>query len=399
MRRTMIDVAIALAVIALVWWNAVIFRAEYHYQKGLAERGKNRSESALRQFELAAQILPQRAEYQRTLGQESFRLYRPGQGNLRLLYQAHDAYQQVLKDDPQYPYGWFEMGKVLEEFSNAKVSGLPSPDAYFQRAVLIDPTNPRFLAGRLQWELNQGKNPEQCWALFQELMKSYPQAITKFGGVMLKTDQDVIRLRQAMGSDNQANLAIAQFLFKTGRNDLAFKQLEQISGPDSQDPRAAALRAELLTAQGQTDLAKKTLREALAQHPNDLALVHPLFALLKKEGDWKAAIAVGERAFQAHPLSWDLPLANARLAREKGQMELALKFYQEALDTGKALPAYRREALLFRAEARRNKGDLGGALADYEKCLQITPDDQKIIMAIKTIGVQREYDRDREKNP
>lgn len=393
MRRVMVDVVIGAAVLVFAWWNAELFLAEYHYQKGLKEKEAGRQEQALTQFEKAVEILPERAQYQRTLGQTSHDAYKPGSGNLRPLYRAYDAYREVLIDDPEYPYGWFEIARVLEDFRDAKVSGLPSPDSFFKHAVEIDPANPRFLAGLLEWEIKQGRPAQQCWSLFMELVKSYPQAISLFGDVMLKNEGDLERLGKEVATDREANLFLANYLLKAGKPERAYEQLDLIKGPEAQERDVWELRARILISLGRTEEAGRVLAEALKQTPADPTLSLLLFNVLKDQGDWKGAIAVNQEVLKSHPDRLAAAMNAAQLARRQGQDDLAVELYQKALDSGKAPAWARKEIYKFRGEVKYKRGDLGGALADYEKCLQLAPNDQDISLAMKKIKLEMEYEK------
>ena len=67
MKKIAIDVLIILAVLAVAARNGQLFMADISYQKGEKQVEAENFEKALIHYDRAAQILPERAEYQRAV--------------------------------------------------------------------------------------------------------------------------------------------------------------------------------------------------------------------------------------------------------------------------------------------------------------------------------------------
>ncbi|HUT52998.1 MAG TPA: hypothetical protein VM658_06375 [bacterium] len=390
MKKIVFESLVLALALGLAWSDVEIFRAEYHFQKGEDKKGRPDYAGALEQYEMAAAILPDRYSYQRAVGKTSYKLYDPGSGNLRPLYQSYEAYQRVLALDPHYPYGWFEMADVLDEFERAKVSGLDSPEPYFRRALEIDPSNPRFLAGLLDWKLRHGQN-EAAWGLFLELIRSYPYAVVKIGPAMLKTDRDFARLGREIDVGGPAAIEYAKYLVRVRRMEEAQGLLTRLEGQKAARLVVAGLMSDVYMSRGETAKARETLSNALAAAPGDLALNSRLVKVFMKERDDEGAIAVYKKAFTYHPGRWELASAAAGLAMKIGHDDEAIDLFTQALDTGKPDANTKKRIYELRAKLRAKRHDFGGAIADYEKILDLDPDNENAIHAIKKVKIEMEY--------
>ncbi len=390
MKKIMLQCLVAAAALGLMWCDVEIFRAECHFQEGERERTEKHWAGALEKFEEAARILPGRSAYQRAMGQTSHRLYEPGSGNLRPLYQSYAAYQQVVQLDPLYPYGWFEMADVLDDFDRAGVSGLPSAEDYYRRALEIDPTNPRFLAGQLDWQLRHGRR-EAAWGLFLSLIRSYPSAIREIGPAMLKTDRDFARLDREIDVSGPAALYYARYLIKVGRMEEAEGLLGRITGDRETRSQVASLMSSVLLSRGELDQAREVLTQALAQNPGNFDLNVRLAKVLDKQGDGAGAIAAYKKALAYHPRHLELAWAAANVARKTGRDQEAIDLLTRILDTGQPNLGLQKAIFKARAQLREKRRDFKGAIADYERYLELDPDNDDATHAIKRIKIEMEY--------
>ncbi len=396
MKRLIIDGLIILAVLGFAARNIQLFLADLHYQKGeklLDRKSFDRSkplEQPLFHYERASAILPERAQYQRAMGRTCLKLYHSGSGNLRHLYMAYHAFQQVLKLDAVYPYGWSEMGMVLQALKEAGVSDRPSPEHYFTRAVEIDPTNPLFLIRLIKWRLKQSQ-PDQARKLLSRLLISYPKALKLFGKKLLQSEQDLIKFADHLGNHPDANLQYAYYLLRRNYPDMAEAQMERISESDRLRPDIVLRMAKIKVAMDKHEEARQMLAQAFEAAPHESGIARYLARILAKEKDLNGAIEVLKRALTASPGQWELNLSIARLAQKAGQDELALENYTQVLDSKQANASIEKEIYTERADIRLKQGNLRQALVECEKALKITPGDAKLANKVKRLRVELEY--------
>jgi tetratricopeptide (TPR) repeat protein len=389
MRKVITDAFIALFFLAFSAWNVQLFIAEAHYLAGERELRDKRHAQALERFQLAAQTLPERSQYQRAIGTTSILLYEIGSGDLSPLYKGHHAYKLALELDPLYPYGWYEMGDVLQLLEDAGAEDMPSSESYYRRAVEIDPTNPKFLFGMFKWSLRHGRI-DLAFSMFVRMAKAYPRTINHFGLRVLKTERDLDRMTREVDDDLEANLEYVKFLYKQGRLERAQAQLERIPASYRLLPEAMALRAEILFARNEPEQGKAVLIKALEKWPGHFYLSNHLARALARENDFKGAIETYNKARAANPERWDLDLQIARLAKKDGQDDLAIELYSRILDSRWGNAWIRREGYVSRGAIKHKRGDLAGALAEYEKALGVMPKDKGVIRAIKRIKAEME---------
>jgi tetratricopeptide (TPR) repeat protein len=390
MRKISIDGLILVAVLLFAVRNMQLFHADLYYQRGERQSREKRFDQALRHYEQASAILTERAQYQRARGRTCLKLYHSQSGNLRHLYMAYHAFQQVLKLDAVYPYGWSEMGMVLQAFQEAGVSDKPSPEPYFERAHKIDPTNPLFLIRLIKWYLKQSRLDE-AKKLFSLLVISYPDAIKLFGKKLLQSKEDLIKFANQLGNDPDTNLQYARLLLRMNYPELAEAQLERISPSDRLRPDLAVGMASIKVALDQHDEAKQMLVRAFEAAPHELAIARYWARILVKEKDLTGAIEVYQKALKANPGNWELNLSIAQLAQKTGQDELALENYAQALDSKQASARVEKGIYTERAAIKLKQGDLRGALMEYEKALQIEPGDAKLANKVKRLRVKLKY--------
>jgi tetratricopeptide (TPR) repeat protein len=389
MRNLVVDALILLVLPLFLVRNLQSWEAEWFYQRGEKLAAAEKYDQALPRYEQAAALLPERAMYQRAVARNCLKLYNPQRRDPRPLYRAWKALQRLQGTEVVYPYDWFDTGEVLDLFRQAGVSGRPDPEAYFRRAWELDSTNPLFLAGWINWLSRQGKNQE-ARDLLPDLIISEPKAIKVFGDQFLLTPSDRAWLSHELLSYPLPNLEYARDLVQHQEGALAETQIQAIPEPEQLRPSIAYHLGNLWVALNHPDRALLVFSRAFQANPHNLTLARSWAELLAHQKDFSAAMAVYRQALRQNPSAWDLNLNLARLARSAGQQDLAIQYFSKALESNQATPAQQREIYLALAEIKIQKKNLQGALAEYQKALELNPSDSALAEKIKRLQVQLE---------
>ena len=110
--------------------------------------------------------------------------------------------------------------------------------------------------------------------------------------------------------------------------------------------------------------------------------------ILTREKDFNGAIDLYKNALKANPDQWILNLNIGRLARQVGDDDQALRYYTLALESNQANNQQKKEIFTARAAIKYKRGNLKGALVEYEKALEFAPKDPKISYSIKRLRVE-----------
>ena len=135
-----------------------------------------------------------------------------------------------------------------------------------------------------------------------------------------------------------------------------------------------------ITAKDKFKRAQRIMAAHLAAHPQDAYMANKLGALYTQSNDWEKALDTLQTALCSgnfdpmtqYELHYHLGIAHRQLAPEPGQLAAAEKNYRQAL----ALPIAEKlklGAYLNLAALLKLKGDLEGALAQYETAARIDP--------------------------
>jgi len=398
MKRIALDALILFALPLFLVRQVQLFQAESSYQQAEQLSREQKEDQAFALYRRAAGIAPERALYQRGLGRSGLRLYQAQPRELIPLYQARKAYQRALQLDRVYPYDRFDMGEVLEALQSSGVPALPDPEPFLQQAVATDPTNPLFLAGLMTWQLRHGQK-DQARSLFARAAISAPAAIGLFAPSFLPTHEDRVKFAEELGRHPAANLAYAQYLIGAKEPELAKPQEALAAALIPQQPEAASKLAQILIALNETEQAKQVLAQAFATQPQSLFLAQSWAQLFISQKDFPGAIAVYQQALRENPGAAELYLALAQLYRQTGQDDLALDFFDRVLETKPATAQQRKEIFVAEGEIKLKQGDLQGALVEYQKALEITPNDRQLEPKIKRLQVQLEFQGPGRENP
>ncbi|MGH8157150.1 MAG: tetratricopeptide repeat-containing sulfotransferase family protein [Rhodanobacter sp.] len=165
------------------------------------------------------------------------------------------------------------------------------------------------------------------------------------------------------------NIMIAGEALEVGRVDEAERRLADASASDPQHPEVLRMQAGIHSLRGRSQQAISTMRQALAQRPQDALYHNTLGTLLGSAGEFDAAIAALRHCCELQP---DLALAwynlGVMLTRSVRNDEAA-----SALQRAVALAPDHMAARALLGDMLRTRGDTGEAVAEYRKVLAELP--------------------------
>lgn len=135
-----------------------------------------------------------------------------------------------------------------------------------------------------------------------------------------------------------------------------------------------------ITAKNKFARAQRIMESHLSAHPQDAYMANKLGALYTQSGDWEKALVTLQTALRSgnfdpitqYELHYHLGIAHRQRSPMAGQLEAAEENYRQAI----ALPLAEKlklGAYLNLAALLKLKGDLEGALAQYETAARIDP--------------------------
>lgn len=158
--------------------------------------------------------------------------------------------------------------------------------------------------------------------------------------------------------------------YRQGRYGQAIATLNQLLQQAPEFAAAYHLRAQALTALGDTEAALADYGEAVRQQPDFTAAYVNRGLLYYSLSQYEAAIADYERAIALDPDLSDTYVNRGNAYAALGRSEEALADYNRALDrNGNSGMAY-----YNRAQLQEARGDSAAALADYEAALAVLPE-------------------------
>jgi len=208
-----------------------------------------------------------------------------------------------------------------------------------------------------------------------------------------KYTEALVEIDRALGICNDLNfLKIKQVdcLAKTGHADKAVQIANQILSENANNPDFLFIRAMALNYNGQSELAKKSLQEALRMDPDNNRLKLALKKINKQEdlkergniafknGKLDEAIRIYTEAVELDPFNKNL---NAILYANRAAANLKLKKLQDALrDCNKAIELNDKyiKAYTRRGEIRMDMGDYEEAVRDFQQIRQLDPSNHHI---------------------
>lgn len=388
MIRLVIDIFIILILSLYTLSSVQIMRAEQWVLAGERAGKKNDPKKAIEYYQKAADLVPESGRYWRKLAKAAMAVsYREG-GGKRALYQAYNACQHVTANDPLYPYGWFDTGRVLWALSALGVDDMPDPEPYFLHALEIDPDNPLFLEGMVRWLIERGEE-EKARLIFYRLGNFRADIIDSLAPLLLKTDEQRNDFGKML-TNPRAQVMYALYLMRWGMRDLAAIQIESITPQALKRPDIAYFAGRVLIDLNRRDQAKQIISAALEKNPDYALLVNMLAGIYRHNQQYDEAIDVYKRALKSDPKLWEMNITIAKTATEKGDLDLAVSFYQKALDAGKDGKKTIKEIHVAIADIYRRKNDLNSAIIHYKLALEQDQEDRDLQFQIKKLQVEME---------
>lgn len=146
---------------------------------------------------------------------------------------------------------------------------------------------------------------------------------------------------------------------------------------DPRHPRALAMRGLGRAIAGEHDLALADFDTALAIEPDDPQVLAMRGNVLMHEGRFAEALASFDRSIATSPSAL-AHFDRAACRREAGDLGRALDDYDEAVRLAPDMIAVRAE----RGHVRQQAGDVAGAIEDLEWCRERAPDDPQLAVSL-----------------
>jgi len=390
-RRKVAAVVFSIVVFGLIAKSGQLYYGEiYNVQgEGLQESGE--LEEAARKYKKAASIVPKRADYQRKAARVLVEIYRESPDDMGPLYDAGKIYSGLVDLVPTYPYYWYEAGLVLHML-HYKNENIKSPEPYYEKSLEIDPDNPRFLAGMVNWQLFKGRR-ENARQYLARLVLSYPDSIKLFGDAVLTNDRQRVEFGEMIEKDPAALLKYAEYLRRRGHEEIAVERILRLPREEELSPQAAVMYANNMSAMGMPEEAEKILRDALGKDPGDTYLARRLVLFLIRAGKLEEAVRANELFLARGSDSQIIDVHIARLARRMERYDVVLEHYERAARSD-LRSSYRKEAYLEMGDIHYDRGDLEKARVNYIRGKALAPDDKKLSDKLTRVEVEIEY-RDR----
>ncbi len=305
--------------------------AQGHYLLGVAQKAAGLVQQARNSFTRAAELDPRRTEAKVALAT----LARESGDPDSVLRLAGD----VPGTDPHSPLALVVSAQALLAKGNMREA-----EAKLKAALDRDPTSVQALAALLKIYVAQGKA------------------------------QDMVRRLAGLVQENPRNpglhllLALGHFSV----NDLEKSQasLSRAMELDPKMPEAHTLRANLHFARGASEEGKQALRAAIAANPGSATNYLALSAQYEREGNWKEARKLCEKAREIAPSS---PAVAAQLAylhlEHGGDANVALSLALEASQRMSDSP----DAAGLVGWAYYKAGRMDAAVAQLRRCADATP--------------------------
>lgn len=245
--------------------------------------------------------------------------------------------------------------------------------------------------------LAQNNDDQGAIAAFREALRiqpNYADAHANLGSVLSATDSDeaVRELEKAIalapGSVKaQFNLAVA---YGSNPNYGAAKEIEQLRkvlAVEPKFPQAHLALGKALFTTGQVDESVGELQEAVQLDPQSTAAHYQLGLALARVGRKEQATAELKKSRELASVddrkhNADLDIAEARIALDKGELDEAAGKLHHAL----TLQPDWADAEHLLAIALEKRGDTEGAVAAYQKTLELNPGDVQAREKLKALS-------------
>jgi tetratricopeptide (TPR) repeat protein len=217
----------------------------------------------------------------------------------------------------------------------------------YDKILALEPKNETIIynLGVLEYETG---NLEKSLTHFRKFLKSHPrdaQVRSFLFDIYRKQKKDDLAFKeaQALITLQPKEISYYRFMFEYLDSRTEYEKMIEVmkSGLKSY-PNRLEFREYLMVAYlktGKEDLASEQMEEILKQNPKDVALLLNLARLKEKQGKLLEALQIYEKILEISPDSKEgketyirLLLQLAKLEEEKGQLKKALEAYKKVLD-------------------------------------------------------------------
>jgi Tfp pilus assembly protein PilF len=331
---------------------------EAYYALADAYAASGEPEFAGKNFELAAEFLPDRTDVQLRVGAlllndgrwdrarlradhvlqrdpenvDALLLKATALAGLRQLDQAISDVEEALRSQP-------DESRLQTHLGNLQLAkGQPQEaEATLRRALEL---NPKAVAAHLSlgnhyWAVGRREEAQAELSAAIGLEPSNATANRAQAALYLATgrtaeaERHLLRWAETSGQPG-ARLAVADFYARTGRADLARQQYALVNAPGT-EPIVIARLAALDLAVGQKDAAEKQLIDGVARNPRSEHVLLPLAQLLFGTGRFADARQRVDALLEAHPTVAPAWLLRGKLLQREGNGEEAGAAYRQAV--------------------------------------------------------------------
>ncbi len=382
------DLVSALLALLFSAYLSIAFIAEKKFLEGGRLEQTGKTIESIARYEEATELLPDRSQYHAALGEAAMSTYEARSGNYRPLVMAEHEFQKAIDADPLYPYNYYFMAQALDKLEIEGKNGNASAEAYYRKAINIDPSHPWFLSAMMKRKLRHNDR-QGARKYFNGLVLSYPPSIDIYGESFIQNDSDIKALERIIGLDVEANLYLASFLARKNMPEKAMAHASLVPESRSTEPDIAVQLSRVYRAIGKNGEAERVLKKAHKSWPRERYLAMSLASLYLSEGKQNEALAIYEKTQRDHPDYWQVRLRIARLAEKLEKDDLALKnayFLLTGVDQLDSKSKRQMHLIIARIEEKR--GDVEGAYISYKRALAITPEDKNLIKKVEQMEDQ-----------
>lgn len=227
---------------------------------------------------------------------------------------------------------------IFNQAQNAHEKGdLPEAIRLYEKALKIMPEFPEaeYQRGIAFLALNKPDNAEQCFRRAVELRPDWTLALTGLGSLLVEREKYAdaeSHLTKAIELESQNPPALAAMADLRLRTKAPPSVLQELLGKITQltskaNPTASlwSARAALETALGKKELAKFSLKNAVAIDPNNRSALLQIADIAIGEGDVERAGSIAATLEKSGKNSAELAILNAKILVGDGKMAEAIK--------------------------------------------------------------------------
>ena len=180
-----------------------------------------------------------------------------------------------------------------------------------------------------------------------------------------------------------ARLVRSASLMGLGRFKDARAELQKLSATQSQS-RAAQLQLSTIDlAQGSAKDAENSFQKLHKSEPGDLRALEGLVQAQVGQSRSDTALLLIQEELSKTPDSVELRVLLARTAAQSGNVDLAIKQYQQLVERNRGVTDW----YLPLGEALRARGDYPSALAQFEAARRLAPKDVRFVVSVAAVEI------------